>query len=177
MKTLIFALSLLFSASAMSKEAPPQEQLDYIHEQILVGIEMDIMPYLMWLQVTYNQGPDVPNMLVAMKAGTCFMLWSEIASWNTDLGILEPEDFDASAERAYRAIEVYVIKAGGDPSRIQSHLLPALLRDGYGRMSSGNIVECTILDGALLQDTMMDLEKYLPQVPDESEPKSGGIAS
>jgi hypothetical protein len=189
-KLIIVAIILLLAVGliigpAQAQEPPPEvltedDRVWLIENSIIIGREMDTVPYLIWLQATYNDGPPVSNMVIAMKAATCYILWNALIELNPETDLFTIDDLQVSAWRAYQSTIEYVVQAGGDPSRINSFLIPALIQEGAGQFTQGGIAECTVLDGAIFEDMEMNGVTPVPPEGEETpkvEPKSGGIAS
>jgi hypothetical protein len=189
-KLIIVAIILLLAfgltlGPAEAQEPPPEaiteaERVLLIEESILIGRDMDTIPYLIWMQSTYNDGPPVSNMVIAMKAATCYILWNSLIELNPETDLFTIDDLRVSAWRAYYSTVEYVEQAGGEVSRIDSFLIPTLIQTGAGQFTQGGIAECTILDGAIFEDMQMNGVTPVPpegeELP-EVKPKSGGIAS
>jgi len=156
MKTLIIAITLLFSAATLAatlpKDMAPAEFTAFIESETDRGMTADMNIFLGYLNKTYAQGTQIENVSVAIQFVNCSIMWRNVHDLLVEPDKLTHEMLKAGIWRAIEAAKVYIFAAGGDPGKVESVMVPSLLQVSIiSRLptvdiNTANIYTCTALD-------------------------------
>ncbi len=180
MKSLIIAITLLFSSATLAQAVPenmlPEEFTTYVENEIDRGLDSDISIFSGYINKTYKQGTKIENVRVAMRFVHCSLLWRNIHEMLTAPSLLTHEMIESGIWRAIEAAKAHILKAGGDPARVETIMVPTLsqmsiaTQDSTIDINSANIYTCTALDLAVYVDMQINGAPVWPPEEWQLEP-------
>lgn len=127
----------------------PEEIAKEIEKNVLIGLDLELAIFAMYLADPYNLGAEATerNVEIATKFAVCSLLWAEISNkgWVTEN--ITADMYDVSSWRSVQMARLYIGKIGGEPDRIDNYLLPMLRSQTIG-FTPSSIVQCAAFDNA-----------------------------
>lgn len=156
MKTLIFAIALLFATTTLASNYPEDlttEQLtEFVESNVDFGLDSDIFIFRQYVDKTFYYGSNIENMAVAIRFTHCSIMWRQILEIIPGSEKLSHDMLKSGIWRAIETAKFHVYRAGGNPARVETHMVPMLLVEdafsGKGRtdVTASHIYTCTALD-------------------------------
>lgn len=175
MKTLIFAITLLFSAATLAEPSTNnpnthEEYAQFVDDSTMTGLALDPEIFFMYVSTVYQRGPEVANMKLAVKYAFCHLLWNKVLEekWFTD-NITE----DMYAVTSWRSLvntKLFVHRANRDPGEVETKMLPTLNEFDINVGAAG-IAECAALDQAAVLHMEFLGIKTNPEPDEDLTPK------
>lgn len=145
----LLAFGLTLGPAEAQELAPIEGQANqkaFMLDAMEVGSQLDPTPYLTWIQSLLIIKDPEEIQHAGLKFAYCHILWQNAIQEEFYSAEVPRLMFELSAARALRVTQMFVWMGGGDPTRVESILIPGLAQAGVV-VSRGTIAECTILDG------------------------------
>jgi len=184
MKTLIFAIILLFTANTSGsthKEMSEEERIIFLANMIEVNMLSaqldDIEIYYNYLVLTYNHGSKLDKQKLAMKYALCHIMFNQAVSLEIKTDNLDTKILRFVAWRGLVGFRLMVKSADG--TEAQADRMLARLKEGEIIFTPNKIHTCTALDMAIYENMMkLGINPFPPGDDNlEPEPKKNQLAS
>jgi len=171
--SILLTVSLVNVTLAQSpKQQIPQDKLDnmaiLIYKSALMAQSTDVELFFKYIYFSHTYGTQTARINTAIKLAQCHIMWKKAI----DLGIshdgLPARFFETSAWRSLIGTKVFVKKAGGDPEKVESKMIPALETDDV-ELTFNKVYLCTAIDLALYEQFKL---LGMPYIPPDQAPKT-----
>lgn len=156
MKLFIIALILLFSTATLAAPDPylmsPTEFTTFVENEIDRGLEANITIFSGYINKTYEYGASLENVTIAIQFVYCSIMWRNVHEMLTAPDKLTRDMLEAGIWRAIEGAKAHILKAGANPEKVESIMVPTLLQLSITieassvDINSKNIYTCTGLD-------------------------------